>query len=113
MDNGLEMVSQALQRFCDGKVGLTYIPPGYPWDIGYIESFNNRLRRECEPVSARTQVWTSSQNRRDMRVSKLGLGATTNAAEYQHVRRLADGPHSSTLTDEAYDDAKNWISFER
>ena len=26
MDNGPEMVSQALQRFCDGKVGLTYIP---------------------------------------------------------------------------------------
>ena len=26
-----------------------------------------------------------SRNRRDMRVSKLGLGATMNAAEYQHV----------------------------
>jgi hypothetical protein len=25
MDNGPELVSQALQRFCDGKVGLTYI----------------------------------------------------------------------------------------
>ena len=46
MDNRPEMVSQALQRFCDGKVGLTYIPPGCPWDNGYIESFNNRLRRE-------------------------------------------------------------------
>jgi len=30
MDNGPELVSQALQRFCDGKVGLTYIPPGCP-----------------------------------------------------------------------------------
>ncbi len=28
MDNGPELVSQALQRFCDGKVGTTYIPPG-------------------------------------------------------------------------------------
>jgi putative transposase len=28
MDNGPELVSQALQRFCDGKVGLSYIPPG-------------------------------------------------------------------------------------
>ena len=27
MDNGPELVSQALQRFCDGKVGLSYIPP--------------------------------------------------------------------------------------
>ena len=28
MDNGPELVSQALQRFCEGKVGLSYIPPG-------------------------------------------------------------------------------------
>ena len=27
MDNGAELVSQALQRFCENKVGLTYIPP--------------------------------------------------------------------------------------
>lgn len=47
MDNGPELVSQALQQFCDGKVGMCYIPPGTPWNNGYIESFNNRLRREC------------------------------------------------------------------
>jgi transposase InsO family protein len=47
MDNGPELVSQALQRFCEGKVGLSYLPPGSPWDNGYIESFNNRLRKEC------------------------------------------------------------------
>jgi putative transposase len=28
MDNGPEMISQALQQFCDGKVGVSYIPPG-------------------------------------------------------------------------------------
>jgi putative transposase len=47
MDNGPELVSQALQQFCDGKVKLSYIPPGTPWNGGYIESFNNRLRKEC------------------------------------------------------------------
>jgi putative transposase len=47
MDNGPELISQALQRFCEGKVGLSYIAPGTPWNNGYIESFNNRLRREC------------------------------------------------------------------
>ena len=47
MDNGPELVSQALQRFCKGKIGLSYIPPGTPWNSGYIESFNNRLRKEC------------------------------------------------------------------
>jgi putative transposase len=29
------------------KVGLSYIPPGTPWNNGYIESFNGRLRKEC------------------------------------------------------------------
>jgi putative transposase len=47
MDNGPELVSRALQQFCDGKVGMYYIPPGTPWNNGYIESFNNRLRKEC------------------------------------------------------------------
>jgi putative transposase len=47
MDNGPEFISQALQRFCDGKVGMVYIPPGTPWNNGSIESFNNRLRKEC------------------------------------------------------------------
>ena len=47
MDNGPELISQALQQYCVGKVGLSYIPPGTPWNNAYIESFNNRLRREC------------------------------------------------------------------
>ncbi|VAZ74448.1 hypothetical protein LAUMK4_01949 [Mycobacterium persicum] len=47
MDNGPELISQALQSFCAGQVGLCYIPPGTPWNNGHIESFNNRLRREC------------------------------------------------------------------
>ena len=41
------MVSLALQRFCEGKAGIAYIPPGCPWVNGYIESFNHRLRKEC------------------------------------------------------------------
>jgi putative transposase len=47
MDNGPEFISQALQQFCDGRFGLSYIPPGTPWNNGHIESFNNRLRKEC------------------------------------------------------------------
>ena len=26
---------------------MVYIPPGCSWGSGYIESFNNRLRKEC------------------------------------------------------------------
>lgn len=47
MDNGPEFISHALQQFCDKKVGISYIPPGTPWNNGHIESFNNRLRKEC------------------------------------------------------------------
>jgi transposase InsO family protein len=47
LDNGPEMISAALQRFCADRIGISYIPPGAPWNNGYIESFDNRLRREC------------------------------------------------------------------
>jgi transposase InsO family protein len=47
MDNGPEMISHALQQFCADRVGIGYIPPGTPWNNGYIESFNRRLRNEC------------------------------------------------------------------
>jgi hypothetical protein len=30
MDNGPELVSEALQQFCEGRVGLSYVPPGTP-----------------------------------------------------------------------------------
>src|ERR1700752_4270580 len=47
MEKGPGLIFQALQQFCADKVGLSYIPPGTPWNNAYIESFNNRLRREC------------------------------------------------------------------
>jgi hypothetical protein len=30
MDKGPEVISQAVQAFCAGKVGISYIPPGTP-----------------------------------------------------------------------------------
>ncbi|WP_225732374.1 MULTISPECIES: IS3 family transposase [unclassified Nocardia] len=47
MDNGPEMISRALQQFCADRVGIVYIPPGTPWNNGFVESFNRRLRAEC------------------------------------------------------------------
>ncbi|WP_280493236.1 integrase catalytic domain-containing protein [Nocardia asiatica] len=35
-DNGPELISAALQRFCADRVGITYIPPGTPWNNGYV-----------------------------------------------------------------------------
>jgi putative transposase len=47
MDNGPELVSQALQRVCDHRGRVALHPAGTPWNHNYIESFNNRLRKEC------------------------------------------------------------------
>jgi transposase InsO family protein len=46
-DNGPEFVAQAVQD-CNRAVGAkaAYIAPGSPWENGYVESFNARLRDE-------------------------------------------------------------------
>jgi transposase InsO family protein len=46
-DNGPEFVARAVQEWI-GAVGAktAYIAPGSPWENGYIESFNARLRDE-------------------------------------------------------------------
>jgi putative transposase len=46
-DNGPEFTAKAVREWL-GKVGVTtlYIEPGSPWENGYIESFNGKLRDE-------------------------------------------------------------------
>src|SRR5471032_3559169 len=46
-DNGPEFIAKALQDWI-AAVGAkaTYITPGSPWENGYVESFNARLRAE-------------------------------------------------------------------
>jgi putative transposase len=59
LDNGSEVISQALQRFCENKTGIVYIPPGCPWDNSYIESFNCQRCLKTDPVP--TRVVSSSR----------------------------------------------------
>ena len=49
-DNRPEFVAKAVQEWI-GAVGAktAYIEPGSPWENGYIESFNARLRDELCP----------------------------------------------------------------
>ncbi|MGW4068944.1 DDE-type integrase/transposase/recombinase [Nocardia grenadensis] len=35
MDNGPELISDALQQFCTDRVGIVYIAPGMPWNNGF------------------------------------------------------------------------------
>ena len=46
-DNGPEFVAKAVQAWITGVGAKTaYITPGSPWENGYVESFNARLRDE-------------------------------------------------------------------
>ena len=46
-DNGPEFVSEAVKKWLKKSgVETLYIAPGSPWENGYIESFNSRLRDE-------------------------------------------------------------------
>jgi putative transposase len=47
-DNGPEFAAKAVRRWLS-RVGVQtlFIEPGSPWENGYIESFNGKLRDEC------------------------------------------------------------------
>ena len=47
-DNGPEFIAQELRQWL-GNLGTAtlYIEPGSPWENGYCESFNGKLRDEC------------------------------------------------------------------
>ena len=47
-DNGAEMTAKVVRRWLAGLGTKTlYIEPGSPWENGYCESFNGKLRDEC------------------------------------------------------------------
>ena len=47
-DNGPEFIAEAIQKWLlEHQIGTIYIDPGCPWQNGYAESFNSRLRAEC------------------------------------------------------------------
>jgi len=47
-DNGPKFAAKAVRRWL-ARVGVQtlFIEPGGPWENGYIESFNGKLRDEC------------------------------------------------------------------
>ena len=47
-DNGPEFVARDLRKWLGNLgTGTLYIEPGSPWENGYCESFNGKLRDEC------------------------------------------------------------------
>ena len=54
-DNGSEFIAQKVQEFL-AKFGTrpTYIEPGSPWENGYVESFNGKMRESLPQRSEGT-----------------------------------------------------------
>ena len=47
-DNGPEFACKAVRKWLSAAgVGTLFIEPGSPWENGYVESFNGKLRDEC------------------------------------------------------------------
>ena len=47
-DNGPEFACKAVRKWLKASgVGTLFIEPGSPWENGYVESFNGKLRDEC------------------------------------------------------------------
>ena len=47
-DNGPEFASKAVRKWLkQSGVGTLFIEPGSPWENGYVESFNGKLKDEC------------------------------------------------------------------
>jgi transposase InsO family protein len=78
-DNGPEFTAKALRDWLyELEVKTLFIEPGSPWENGYIESFNGRLRDELLNREIFTTLWEAQvliENWRE---------------EYNHIR-----PHSS------------------
>lgn len=78
-DNGPEFIAQALRSYLEAtQAGTLYIAPGAPWENGYNESFNGKLRDEL----------LNAESFADLREAK-SLGANWQN-DYNHHR-----PHSS------------------
>jgi hypothetical protein len=92
MDNGPELIYQALQAFCAGKVGLSDIPPGAPWDNGYINRSTTGSEGSASTAitgpTCSKPVWSSATS-------------STNTIIGIVTRRCATSPRPSMLPDAA------------
>jgi putative transposase len=75
-DNGSEFIEKGLREWlAENEVKTLYIEAGCPWQNGYIESFNARLREEC---LNREELWTLTEAR--VVIVRTGDGSTTMCA---------------------------------
>ena len=86
-DNGPEFIADKIKKWLkNNHVGTLYIEPGSPWENGYIESFNGKLRDEIlnrevfysvKEAKVIVEQWRSEYNNHR---PHSGLGYMTPAA---------------------------------
>ena len=82
-DNGPELVAKKLRNWLSAVGAKTlYIEPGSPWENGYCESFNGKLRDEC----LNGEIFYSLKEAQI--IIELGVSSTTRCA---HIRRWVIG----------------------
>ena len=87
-DNGPEFIASAIRdRLKERGIKTIYIDPGCPWQNSYVESFNDKFRREC---LNRELIYTLSESR-------------VIFADYRHLHNY-ERPHRSLglLSPKAY-----------
>ena len=97
-DNGPEFVAENLRRYLQSiGVNTLFIEPGSPWENGYIESFNGKLRDELlngevfdtiTEAQVITEHWRKQYNKIRPHSS---LGYRPPAPETFYPRQLANG----------------------
>jgi transposase InsO family protein len=97
-DNGPEFIAKALREFlADSNVQTLYIEPGSPWQNGFAESFNARVKDELIGVEIFTSLlesqviggdWKESYNTRRPHSSLDYLTPVRFAESYKHPKEV-------------------------
>ncbi len=103
-DNGSEFIAKVVEEWARVQgIGMVYIEPGSPWQNGFVESFNGKMRDEClngELFFSRAEAqvivdrWCDEYNR-DRPHSSLGyLTPTEVAARARDLGPWGQGYHA-------------------
>jgi putative transposase len=108
MDNGPELVAQALRDWCRfNTTGTIYIEPGSPWENPFIESFNSRMRDEhwnteefttLTEAQILTETWRIEYNTIRPHSALGGLTPDTYASVWTTTTTNKQGQPTPTLS---------------
>ena len=88
-DNGSEFIAKRLKQWlCHNKIQTLYIEPGSPWENGYIESFNGKLRDELLNREIFDTLWEAQVliERWRMEYNTVRPHSSLNYKPHQHLK---------------------------